>query len=496
MNVTDGPLLEARAISKSFGAVRALRDVSLSVDHGEIVALAGENGSGKSTLARILAGSLSADDGSFSVGGRECRFHGPHDALAAGVALVAQEPMIVPDMTIAENVLLHRFRQPARVVRRRLLHRDAAVFLAEVGLDVDPDRPFASLGHGDRELAEVAKALSVDPQLLILDEATTRLPDAEHLFRVVERISAERGMGAIIITHRLREIRRFSHRAVILRDGRLVGELAGEGLTDQRISAMMVGRPLVDFFAKPDVDIGTPVILVEDLVTVRCPTPISFGVRQGEIVGIAGLVGSGRSELLETIAGCRRALAGSVSVDGVALTLGHARAAMQAGVCLVPEDRWRQGLVRHDSVVGNHALSNHRAFVRTDRRGERRRAREDVGRFSIRTPSIDTPVRALSGGNAQKVVLARVLSQRPRVLLLDEPTRGVDIGAKAEIYAIIADMVVARVAVVVASSDLLELIGLCERIIVLHEGKVAGILDRSFATEENIALLSAGGRRS
>lgn len=496
MNEGDGPLLLAQSISKSFGAVRALRDVSVSIARGELVALAGENGSGKSTLARILAGSLRADEGAVALAGRPCHFSSPDDALEAGISLVAQEPMIVPGMTVAENVLLHQLRRPSGIIRRRVLNRDAAVYLAEVGLDIDPGRPFSSLGHGERELAEVAKALSVEPQLLILDEATTRLPDPEQLFLVVERLAAERQMSAIIITHRLREIRRFSHRAIVLRDGALVGELPRDELSDERISSMMVGRPLVDFFAKPEVAVGDPVLRVDDLVTDRCSTPISFEAGESEIVGIAGLVGSGRSELLETIAGCRTPHRGSVSVDGVPVVLGAPRAAMRAGVCLVPEDRWRQGLVRHDSVVGNHALSSHRPIARTDRRRDRRRAREDVRRYSIKVPSIDTPLSSLSGGNAQKVVLARVLAQRPKVLLLDEPTRGVDIGAKAEIYAIIADMVAAKLAVVVASSDLLELIGLCDRIVVLHDGQIAGTLDRTEATEENIALLSAGGTRS
>jgi rhamnose transport system ATP-binding protein len=492
----ESPLLLAHSISKSFGTVHALRGVSISIGRGDLVALAGENGSGKSTLARILAGSLRADEGSVVLAGRERHFAGPDDALEAGIALVAQEPMTVPGMTVAENVLLHRLRRPSGIVRRRALNRDAAVYLEEVGLDVDPGRPFATLGHGERELAEVAKALSVEPQLLILDEATTRLPDPEQLFQVVERLTARRQLSAIIITHRLREIRRFAHRAIVLRDGALVGELAQDQLTDERISSMMVGRPLVDFFAKPHVAVGEPALRVVDLVTDRCSTPISFEAREGEIVGIAGLVGSGRSELLETIAGCRAAKGGSVAVVGATLGPRTPRAAMSSGVCLVPEDRWRQGLVRHDSVVGNHALSSHRPLAATDRRGDRRRARDDVRRYGIKVQSIDTPVGALSGGNAQKVVLARVLSQRPKVLLLDEPTRGVDIGAKAEIYAIVAEMVAAKVAVVVASSDLLELIGLCDRIVVLHDGEVAGTLARHEANEESIALLSAGGNRS
>lgn len=489
-------LLEVRSLTKTFGAVKALDDVSMTVRRGQIVALAGENGSGKSTLARILAGSLRADRGDFTLLGQPCRFQSPHDALSAGIALVAQEPMVVQGMTVAENILLHRLRRPASIVRQRALEAEAAECLAQVGLVVDPARPLATLGHGERELVEVAKALSGAPELLILDEATTRLADPSRLFEVVERLAEARGMATILITHRLREIRRVADRALVLRDGRVAGELARSQLTDESLSSMMVGRPLVDFFAKAHVEVGDIVLRVESLVTDRCPSPISFEARRGEIVGVAGLVGSGRSELLETIGGARRAHRGTINVGGAPVPATSPRSAMAAGVCLVPEDRWAQGLVRSRSIVANHALSRYRLLSVTRRRLERREASRDVSRFRIKAPSIDTPVGQLSGGNAQKVVIARVIAGHPRVLLLDEPTRGVDIGAKAEIYAIINQMVAADVSVLIASSDLLELIGLCDRIIVLCEGRIAGELQRGEATEETIALLSAGGTRS
>ncbi len=486
----------AVGIGKSFGPVRALHDVSLELAGGEVVALAGENGSGKSTLARILAGALEPDAGTIEVAGAPVTFSGPHAALDAGVALVAQEPTVEPHMTIAENVLLHRLRRPAAIVRLGRLAKQAEPYLDEVGLHVDPRLPLSTLGHGARELAEVAKALAAEPRLLILDEATTRLPDPERLFAVVERRCTSHGMAAIIITHRLREIRRLSHRAIVLRDGRRVGELGRDELTDERISAMMVGRELGDFFAKQPVHPGEAVLTVDALVTERSPDAISLEVRHGEIVGVAGLVGSGRSELLETIAGCRRAHGGTVTVDGQAVADASPRAAMKAGVSLVPEDRWAQGLIGHDAIVTNLALSRHRALRRTDRRGDRRRARQAVSDFSVRCSSIDAPVRTLSGGNAQKVVLARSLDHDPSILLLDEPTRGVDIGARAEIYGIINGMVARGAGALVASSDLLELLGLCDRILVLHEGRVAGELERHEATEELIALLSAGGSRA
>lgn len=491
-----GVVLDVASISKSFGPVRALDSVSFHLDAGEVLALAGENGSGKSTLAKIVAGALSPDSGTITADGVARSFAGPHDALAAGIALVTQEPTVLPHMTIAENVLLHRLGRPTTVVRRHELAAAARPYLAEVGLNVDPLVPFAALSHGARELAEVAKALAAEPRVLILDEATTRLPDPERLFAVVEARCAERGMAAIIITHRLREIRRLSHRALVLRDGRRAGELGRTELTDEAISSLMVGRELGDFYAKRQRPPGGDVLAVEGLVTDRSPHPIDLCVREGEIVGLAGLVGSGRSELLETIAGCRRSHGGSIRVGGAPVRLDTPRAAMRSGIGFVPEDRWAQGLIAHDPLVANLALARHRSLRRTNRVADRRVARAAVSTYGVRCSSIESAVGTLSGGNAQKVLLARVLDAQPRVLLLDEPTRGVDIGAKAEIYAIIDDMVARGVGIVIASSDLLELLGLCDRIVVLCEGEAVGELSGDDATEERIALLSAGGGRT
>jgi len=489
-------VLAVEGIGRSFGPVRALDGVSLQLARGEVLALAGENGSGKSTLAKIICGVIAADQGQIRLDGEIMSFSGPDAALRAGVALVSQEPTAVPYMSVAENVLLHRLRRPWAIVRKQEMVHTARIYLDEVGLDVDPLLPLGALRQGARELVEVAKALATEPRVLILDEATTRLPDPEHLFRVVERRCEERGMAAIIITHRLREIRRLSHRAFVLRDGMPVGELERGELSDERISSMMVGRELGDFFAKHPHPLGDVVLETTGLVTDRSPHPIDISVRSGEIVGIAGLVGSGRSELLETIAGCRRALAGTVVVNATTLRNKSPREAIEAGISLVPEDRWAQGLIAHDLIVGNIALSRHRALRGTDRRRDRRKAHEAVAAYGIRTNSIDTPVSNLSGGNAQKVLLARCFDHEPTALLLDEPTRGVDIGAKAEIYEIIDRMLARGVGVLLASSDLMELLGLCDRIVVLHEGEPVGELAREDATEELIALLSAGGTRS
>ncbi len=487
-------VLQVRGVSKTFGSVRALAAVDLEVRAGEVVALVGENGSGKSTLSNILGGALRPDSGTIEMGGATMAFVRPRDALDAGIAVVRQEPAAVPHLSLAENVLLPRLRRLAVLVDPRALAAAALPYLRRVGLDDDPMTTLASLPPGRRELVEIARALATHPRVLVLDEVTTRLPDPEHLFAVVEAELA-RGLSVVFITHRLREIRRLAHRAVVLRDGVKVAELARDDLGDERISSAMVGRSLGEYFAKRDVVPGEVILRVEGVVTDRAPTPIDIEVRSGEIVGVAGLVGSGRSELLETIAGARRHRHGAVTVGGVTLPSGHTRAAAAAGVALVPEDRLAQALIPAASVTSNLSLRHHRLHRLAHAGRERRAADQSVTRFGIRAAAVDVPVAALSGGNAQKVVLARCLNAEPAVLLLDEPTRGVDVGARAEIYDLVGRLVDRGGAILLASSDLLELLGLCDRIVVLHDGELVGELSRDDASEEAVTLLATGGHR-
>jgi ABC-type sugar transport system ATPase subunit len=485
-------LLRAEGIGKSFGPVRALADVSLRVSAGEVVALAGENGSGKSTLARIIAGVLTADAGTVEFGGRQVSAASPRRALAAGVGLVSQEPTLVPHLSIAENILLAEFSAPGRLIRRSDLADRAAAHLDEVGLRVDPRRAAGSLGAGDLELVELAKALASSPRLLILDEVTARLPDPGRLFDVVRRCQ-ERGVATILITHRLREIRQLAGRAAVLRDGRLVAELPRGELTDERIAAAMVGRELGEYFHKRQVVPGGARLEARGLVTDRSAHPVSVTVRAGEIVGVAGLVGAGRSELLETVAGARRARGGAILVDGAPVRIRRPRQAQQAGIVLVPEDRFSQGLSRAHSVRDNLATPWLRALARSSRSRDQARAAAAVRDYRIRCPDVHAPAGSLSGGNAQKVVLARAFQLAPKVLLLDEPTRGVDIGARSDIYSFLGGLAAQGTAILLASSDLLELLGLADRIVVLAEGRIAGELNRDSATEEAIALLALGG---
>lgn len=489
------PVLSARGISKRYGGIQALDSVDLELYSGEVVALAGENGSGKSTLSKVIAGLVVPDAGTVECGGAPLSAGRPRASLDAGIALVSQELTAVPHLTVAENVLLHGLnRALSRYDRRGTVER-AREFLEAVGLTVDPARTMGSLQPGDREMVEVAKALASRPKVLILDEATARLPDPERLFRVVEQ-SVAQGTAVVLITHRLPEIRRLASRAVVLRDGRLTGHLGRQELGDAEITKLMVGRDLEDFYHKRQVEQGATLLEVDGLVTDRSPASLSLSVGAGEIVGVAGLVGSGRSELLETIAGCRRRVRGSVRLSGRELTGRRPREAMERRLAFVPEDRFEQALVPGADLLANLSMPYWRMWNRTDRRGERSRATDAISRFRIRCDSAAAPVRSLSGGNAQKVVIARCLQQDPEVVVLDEPTRGVDVGARSDIYELLVSCAERGVGVLMASSDLMELIGLCDRVLVLHEGAIAGELRRDEMTEEAIALLALGGGAS
>lgn len=488
-------MLTARQITRRYGVVTALEDVDFDVSPGEIVALVGENGSGKSTLAKILAGAVAADSGEILFEGQACSFTRPRDALDRGIALVAQELTAVPELSVAENVLLTQLPGPFKRVSRRRLVEIARPILATVGIDCDPHAPFSSLKTGDRELVEVAKALAARPRCLILDEATGRLgePDVERLF-VLLRVLRQQGTSTILITHRLPEICELADRAVVLRDGRLIGELGRSELTEERLSSMMVGRELTGFFHKRAVERGAPLLKLDRVLADGGTSPVSLDVHAGEVVGLAGLVGSGRTELLETIAGARHPRGGRVLVSGAEVRSGSPRAALKAGIALVPEDRHRQGLVLGGTLRENVALGSWRPLARTRQRAERELGRSAIARLRIRAASADVLVRTLSGGNQQKVVLARCLTREPKVLLLDEPTRGIDVGAKEEVFQLIAQMLEEGLGILLVSSDMLEVLGLSDRIVVLHEGRVAGELQRADATEAKIALLSAGGR--
>jgi ABC-type sugar transport system ATPase subunit len=486
------PLLVARNIQKRYGNVVALEGVALDVRAGEVLGLVGENGSGKSTLVKIIAGAVGADAGELEVEGEPRQFGRPRDAIAAGIALVSQEPTAVPELTIGENVMLPFLHRAVTRFGRRAVCARARPYLSAVGLDVDPMRRFSSLRTGQRELVEVAKALACQPRLLILDEVTTRLPDPEPLFAAVRRLRAD-GVATIFITHRLHETHHLADRVVVLRDGRRIGELARDEIDDDRIATMMVGRELKSMYHREARSRGDVALNVRDLVVPGTSEPVSLDVHRGEVVGISGLVGAGRSELLETIAGARPARQGEITVAGTLVHCSSTARAIAAGITLVPEDRIAQGLVPNASLTQNVTMGVTRALSVARRRVERATAAAALQELQIRAAGVDAPVRTLSGGNQQKVVLARAINRAPRVLLLDEPTRGVDVGAREEIYRLIGELVKDGMAVLLVSSDLLEVLGLSDRILVMYEHRFVGALSREEATEERIALLSAGG---
>jgi ribose transport system ATP-binding protein len=492
------PLLEARGISKRFPGVRALDDVSLTVGRGEVLALIGENGAGKSTLLKILAGVQPPDAGELLVDGVAVRFRGVEDALGKGIALIHQELNLADNLDVAGNVFLGREPRRLGLLDVRRMHREATAWLRMVGLDIDPATPLASLPIGRQQLVEIAKALSTNARLLIMDEPTSSLSahETEILFTVVKGLR-ERGVSVIWISHRLGEVKELADRVVVLRDGANAGDIADRnGIEHDRMIRMMVGRDIDRLSRRPSHAPGDVVLSASGLRTRAHPSyPLSFELRAGEIVGVAGLVGAGRTELLTTLFGVTPAVDGIVAIAGHPVTPRSPIQAIRAGLALVPEDRKQQGLILDMAVRENMSLASLWTESRTgfiDFREERRLASEMIPALAIKAPSDRQTAKFLSGGNQQKVVLAKWLAMKPKVLLLDEPTRGIDVGAKAEIYDLVHRLAGEGLAVLFVSSEMEEVLSLADRALVMHEGRISGNLRRETLTEENVMRLAAG----
>ncbi|MFA6107131.1 MAG: sugar ABC transporter ATP-binding protein [Candidatus Latescibacterota bacterium] len=491
-------ILRVRGICRAFPGVLALQGVNLDLAPGEVLAVIGENGAGKSTLMKILAGVLRPDAGRIELDGRTVSIDSPRAASRLGISLIHQELTLCTNLSIAANLFLGREPGCWGLIDRAALRRDALRALARVGLDLVPEVLVGELSLGRRQLVEIARALSAQARILIMDEPTSSLTaeEAGVLFAVIRELRGQR-MSVIYISHRLGEVRQVADRVTVLRDGRNAGELGPDRITHEAMVNLMVGRDLADLQGRRRPPPGEPALQVEDLVLPAWPgTGLRFTLGRGEILGLAGLVGAGRTELLRALFGVAPALSGRVLVEGREASLRTPAEAIRAGLALVPEDRQAQGVILALSVrhnIGLPGLGQHaRLAGLIDHGQEQADAAAMVARLEIHTPGLDQPVQLLSGGNQQKVVLGKWLALRPRVLLLDEPTRGVDVGAKQELYRLIEELADQGVAILFASSDLEEILRLSDRVLVMHQGRLAGELSREAASEEAVMRLATG----
>ncbi|MBV9297896.1 MAG: sugar ABC transporter ATP-binding protein [Verrucomicrobia bacterium] len=494
------PAIELVDIHKSFGSTRVLEGVSLSLFPGEVHSLMGENGAGKSTLVKIMAGLHLPDKGSFSVNGREVLFRSTSQAQQVGVSVIYQEPALFRDLSIAENVFMHR--QPKTAygwIDYAEMNRSVAKHMNQLGVSLRPEDPVLGLSIADQQIVEIIKALTFEAKVLIMDEPTAALSleEVKRLFQVVERLRSQ-GVALLFVSHRLEEVFAISQRITVMRDGRVVGSGAATEWTTEEVIRKMVGRSLDALYPKGSAEIGKVVLRVRELRRAGVFKDISFEVRQGEIVALAGLVGAGRTEVARAIFGIDPLDSGEVRLGEMVLANHTPEMAMKAGIGLVPEDRQQQGLVMEMTTMRNATLT---VLRRVQRFGlvSRRKEWEIASRWTKRMQlkgHIEEPVNVLSGGNQQKVVLAKWLATRPKLLIVDEPTRGVDVGAKSEVHRTLSQLAKEGMAVMMISSDLPEVIGMADRILVMHEGKLTAELARSDATEETIMFAATGQTES
>jgi ABC-type sugar transport system ATPase subunit len=485
-------------ITKTFAGVTALDGVTLSIRAGECHGLMGENGAGKSTLGKILAGIYRPDGGRVLIDGQPQVFHSPADALRAKVAMVHQELAFCPELSIGENLVMGRYpRQIGLGLGRRAMYREAERLLSLIGVNLDVRQPMRALSTAQEQLVQIASAVGMSARVIVFDEPTSSLsePEAQRLFELIEDLS-RRGVTMIYVSHRMPEVFRLCDRISVLRDGRYVGTLDRAEATQDKVVQMMIGRS-VDAYLPQHTggQVGDVVLRVRDLSSPGKFERINFDIKAGEIVGFAGLVGAGRSEIATAIFGLDKNASGQVEFDGRPLPLGNVRRTIRRGVGLLPEDRKRQGLVLNMGGRQNFSLSmldRLRRLGLLDKRSEKKQAAEYFEKLRVKTPSLDTPVAGLSGGNQQKVALAKWLGRNAKLLIVDEPTRGVDIGAKAAIHQLLDQLACSGVAILLISSELPEVLALSTRILVVREGKLVGEVPHKAATQDGILRLMAG----
>jgi ribose transport system ATP-binding protein len=493
--MADSVLLEMNQICKSFPGVRALENVDLLLERGEVLALLGENGAGKSTLIKTLSGAVTPDSGSIHIEGKSITIYDPVDAQNAGVAVIYQEFNLVPSLSARENIFLGREKTKGGFFNRREESRNAAALFGRVGVKVNPETPCSRLSVAQQQAVEIAKALSLDARIIVMDEpsATLTLQEVESLFAIIRDLKSQ-GIGVIYISHRLDEIFEIADRVMVMRDGHYVGSKPVGEVTRSGLIEMMVGRTLEEEFPKVPAKQGAVRLAVEGLIRGQVVRDVSLEIRSGEILALTGLVGAGRTETARLIFGADRLDSGSIKLDGKALDIRQPSDAIRNGICLLTEDRKSQGLILNQSVRTNFGLPNLpklSAFGFVNSRQERQAFGSYVEQLKIKIPHQEQIAKNLSGGNQQKVVLAKWLESNSEVVIFDEPTRGIDVGAKYEIYLLMNELAAEGKAVLMISSELPEVLGMADRILVMHEGIISGeITNVPDATQEEIMELA------
>ena len=493
------PMLKMVGVSKSFQGVKALDNVSLMAYGGEVTALMGENGAGKSTLMKILSGVYKKDEGKIFIEGREVEVKGIKSAEEAGITIIHQELSVLNNLTVSENIFLGNEKHSKFTgrINKKLLDERSKMFLEQIGCDIDPDRLVSTLNVGEKQMIEIAKALTKNARIIIMDEPTTALTDVEteNLFKVIENLR-KKGIAIIYISHRMEEIFKTCHRVEVLRDGKYAGSAEIKDIDNDKLIAMMVGRTIEDQFPYRDVKKGDLALEVKNLSCKEGVKGASFTLRKGEILGIAGLMGSGRTELAKTIFGEYKKTSGEISLNGSLININCISDAINNGICYLSEDRKKEGCILGMSVGENMTLCNlkkyENKFKSLDKKEEAKDIEYYIKKINIKTPNKEQFIKNLSGGNQQKVILAKWLMLSPEVLIIDEPTRGIDVGAKKEIYELLNELKASGKAIIMISSDLPEVLGISDRIMVMSEGRISGELNRDEANQESIMKLAVG----
>lgn len=484
------PVFQVQHVSKSFGGVRALQDVHFEVYPGEVHALLGENGAGKSTLIKIITGVHQPDSGELLLNGQPIRFAGTRDAQARGIAAIYQEPSLFPDLDIAENIFVGRQPTSRVGVDWKRMYTDASTLLRRLGLHLDPRTKARELSVAQQQVVEIARALSINAKVLIMDEPTSSLTQGEvdDLFMIVRQLRSS-GTAVVFISHRLEELFALADRVTTLRDGTYVGTRPMAQVTSDELIRMMVGRSLTELFPKQAVEPGEVILEVENLGVAGAFSGVSFSLRRGEILGMSGLIGAGRTNVAQALFGVEPATEGTIKLDGKVVTINNPDTAMALGIGYVPEDRKEHGLVLKMNIADNITLPMLEKFATMgwlNPRREHEAARSGAQQLEVKMSSVSQIVGQLSGGNQQKVVLAKWLSTAPRVLILDEPTRGIDVGTKAAVHRLMSSLAAEGMAILMISSELPEVLGMSDRVLVMREGRLTGHFSRGEATQEKL----------